>query len=110
MVEENRTIFFSTHITSDLEKIADYITYIKDGKIVFSGLKDELIDRYCLVRGGAGDLPQSKRKQILGLREHPGGFDGMIEIKNIAGFSANVITETVSLDDIMVRMSKEEEK
>ena len=34
----------------------------------------------------------------------------MIEIKNIAGFSANVITETVSLDDIMVRMSKEEEK
>ncbi len=110
MVEENRTIFFSTHITGDLEKIADYITYIKDGKIVFSGLKDELIDRYCLVRGGAGDLPQSKRKQILGLREHPGGFDGMIEIKNIAGFSANVITETVSLDDIMVRMSKEVEK
>ncbi len=110
MVEENRTIFFSTHITSDLEKIADYITYIKDGKIVFSGLKEELIDRYCLVRGGAGDLPSSKRKQILGLREHPGGFDGMIEIKNIAGFSANVITETVSLDDIMVRMSKEEEK
>lgn len=110
MVEENRTIFFSTHITGDLEKIADYITYIKDGKIVFSGLKEELIDRYCLVRGGAGDLPQSKRKQILGLREHPGGFDGMIEIKNIAGFSANVITETVSLDDIMVRMSKEEEK
>ncbi len=106
MVEENRTIFFSTHITSDLEKIADYITYIKDGKIIYNGLKDELIDRYCLVRGGAGDLPQSKRKQMLGLREHSGGFDGMIEIKDIAGFNASVITETVSLDDIMVRMSK----
>ena len=43
---------------------------------------------------------------MFGLREYPGGFDGMIEIKDIAGFPASVITETVSLDDIMVRMSK----
>lgn len=106
MVLENRTIFFSTHITSDLEKIADYITYIQNGKILYSGLKDELIEKYCLVKGGTGDLPQSKRKQVFGLREYPGGFDGMIEIKDIAGFPASVITETVSLDDIMVRMSK----
>ncbi len=106
MVLENRTIFFSTHITSDLEKIADYITYIQNGKILYSGLKDELIEKYCLVKGGTGNLPQSKRKQVFGLREYPGGFDGMIEIKDIAGFPASVITETVSLDDIMVRMSK----
>lgn len=106
MVKEDRTIFFSTHITSDLEKIADYITYIQNGRILYSGLKDDLIEKYCLIRGGTGDLPQSKRKQIFGLREHPSGFDGMIETKNIAGFPASVITETVSLDDIMVRMSK----
>ncbi len=106
MMEEDRTIFFSTHITSDLEKFADYITYIKDGRILYSGLKDELIEKYCLVRGGTGDLLQSKRKQIFGLREYPGGFDGMIEIKDIAGFSGNVIMETVTLDDIMVRISK----
>lgn len=107
MVEEGRTIFFSTHITSDLEKIADYITYIKNGKILYSGLKDELIEKYCLVRGGTGDLPQSKRHQIIGLREYPSGFDGMIAITDIGGFPGSVITETVSLDDIMVRMSKE---
>lgn len=110
MVEENRTIFFSTHMTSALEKIADYIIYIQNGKIIYSGLKDELIDRYCSVRGGAGDLPQSKRTQILGLRERPGGFDGMVELKDIAGFPASVIMETVSLDDIMVWMGKEAEK
>ncbi|KAI4445466.1 hypothetical protein C823_007502 [Eubacterium plexicaudatum ASF492] len=107
MVEEGRTIFFSTHITGDLEKIADYITYIKGGRILYSGLKDELIEKYCLVKGGTEDLPLAKRKQILGLREYPGGFDGMIPIKDIAGFPGSVITETVSLDDIMVRMSKE---
>lgn len=106
MVKENRTIFFSTHITSDLEKIADYITYIQNGRILYSGLKDDLIEKYCLVRGGIGDLPQSKRKQVFGLREHPSGFDGMIETKDIAGFPTSVITETVSLDDIMIRMSK----
>ena len=93
-------------ITSDLEKIADYITYIQNGRILYSGLKDDLIEKYCLVRGGIGDLPQSKHKQIFGLREHPSGFDGMIETKNIAGFPTSVVTETVSLDDIMVRMSK----
>lgn len=107
MVEEGRTIFFSTHITGDLEKIADYITYIKGGRILYSGLKDELIEKYCLVKGGTEDLPLAKRKQILGLREYPGGFDGMIPIKDIAGFPGSVITEMVSLDDIMVRMSKE---
>lgn len=106
MVKEDRTIFFSTHITSDLEKIADYITYIQNGRILYSGLKDELIEKNCLIRGGIGDLPQSKRKQIFGLREHPNGFDGMIEMKDIAGFPTSVVTETVSLDDIMVRMSK----
>ncbi len=106
MAEENRTIFFSTHITSDLEKIADYITYIKNGRILYSGLKDELIEKYCLIRGGIGDLPQSKRRQVYGLREHSGGFDGMIEMKDIAGFPRRVIMETVSLDDIMVRMGK----
>ncbi len=106
MVEEDRTIFFSTHITSDLEKIADYIIYIQNSKILYSGRKDELIEKYCLVKGGTGDLPQSKRKQVFGLREYPNGFNGMIEIKDIAGFPGSVITETVSLDDIMVRMSK----
>lgn len=109
MVEDNRTIFFSTHITGDLEKFADYITYIKNGRIQYSGLKDELIEKYCLIRGGAGDLPPSKRGQVIGLREHSGGFDAMIEMKDIAGFPGSVIMETVSLDDIMVRMSKEGE-
>lgn len=109
MVKDNRTIFFSTHITGDLEKFADYITYIKNGRIQYSGLKDELIEKYCLIRGGAGDLPPSKRGQVIGLREHSGGFDAMIEMKDIAGFPGSVIMETVSLDDIMVRMSKEGE-
>lgn len=63
MVKEDRSILFSTHITSDLEKIADYITYINEGKIVYSGTKDELLESYYIVRGGPGELPGQKRRQ-----------------------------------------------
>lgn len=106
MLEEDKSVFFSTHITSDLEKIADYIIYIDKGRILYSGLKDELIDKYCLISGGNGDLPLSKRKSIIGLREHIGGFDGMIEVAETGGFPPGVITETVSLEDIMIHMSR----
>lgn len=44
--DENHSILFSTHITSDLEKVADYITFIHKGKLIFSHPKDELIDNY----------------------------------------------------------------
>ena len=106
MAAEDRAVFFSTHITSDLEKIADYIVYIHQGKIVYSGLKDDLTEKYCLIRGGADDLPQEKRKNILGLREHIGGFEGMIDVSEIGGFPSGVVTETASLDDIMVHTNR----
>lgn len=47
-----RVYFFSTHITTDLEKIADYITFINKGKLVFSENKDEIMEKYNLVKGG----------------------------------------------------------
>lgn len=106
MVQEDRTILFSTHITGDLEKIADYIVYIQEGRIRYSGLKDELMDQYCMVRGGTGDLPRSKRGAILGLREHAGGFDGMIAVEDAAGFPPGAVMEQASMDDIMVRMNR----
>jgi len=66
MIKENRCIFFSTHITSNLEKIADYIIYINKG-----------------------------RDCIIGLREHIGGFEGMIEVSQIGGFPPTVIRESL---------------
>ena len=109
MTAEGRSVFFSTHITSDLEKIADFITYIHKGKILYSGAKDDFVERYCLVRGGSGDLPQAKRDRLLGLREYPGGFEGMVAVTDIGGFPKGVITEPVTLEDIMVFTSRGEQ-
>jgi ABC-2 type transport system ATP-binding protein len=106
MMEESRTVFFSTHITSDIEKIADYLVYIHQGKIVYSGKKDELLERYCLIRGGKGDLPPERRESVIGIREHVGGFEGMIRLSDVGGFPSGVITEAISLEDIMVFMSR----
>ena len=73
---------------------------------MYSGLKDELTEKYCLIRGGNGDLQQAKRSNIIGLREHIGGFEGMIAVAEVGGFPSSVITETASLDDIMVHMNR----
>lgn len=108
MALENRSIFFSTHITSDLEKIADYIVYIHKGEIFFSGLKDELLEKYCIVKGGSDDLPNEKRNAVIGLREHTGVFEGMIELSKVGGMSPNIISEPVTLDDIMIYINRED--
>lgn len=51
IAEENKSILFSSHISSDVEKIADYITFINKGKIVFSESKEDISDRYSIVKG-----------------------------------------------------------
>lgn len=103
-----RSVIFSTHITSDLEKIADYITFIRKGKIIYTGTKDELLEKYCIIKGGNDDIILSDKKNIIGLREHSTGFEGLIDVENLRGFSTHVITEKATLDDIVVYMNKED--
>ena len=103
---ENRSILFSTHITSDLEKIADYITFILDGQIVFTGPKEDLLEKYVLVKGGLTDLNPEQRKMIIGLREHATGFDGMAEAASIGRFPKSLLMEPISLEEIIIYMNK----
>lgn len=106
---ENKTVFFSTHITTDLERIADYIVYIFKGRIIYSGLKDELLEKYCIIRGGEDDLLKIDRNILIGCRKHYGGFEAMIDIESIGGLPSGVVTEKVTLDDIMIFMNRKGE-
>ena len=103
----DRSVLFSTHITSDLEKIADYITFINKGRTVFTGTKDQLMECYCIIKGGKNDITLEQKKKILGLREHGTGFEGLIERKNLKEFTGNIIIEPCTLDDIVVFINKE---
>lgn len=101
--DENKSIFFSTHITSDLEQIADYITYINKGKIVFSKPMEEIMDTYSIVKGGPEQLNIYNRKELLGIRETKVGFEGLTDnLEKIKGiFDTEILIERPTLEDIM---------
>ena len=105
--DENKAVLFSTHITSDLEKVADYITFIIGGKIEFTGERDELLETYRLIRGGTSELSKEQKKYIIGYREHSVGFEGMVKTEDIKKLPNDVSVNTISLEEIIVYVNKE---
>lgn len=103
ITDENKGVLFSTHITTDLERVADFITFINKGEIVYSGTREELLEKYLVIKGGRGILEPSQRELILGYREHSVGFDGLIEASMLRMMPESVVYEPCNLDDILVR-------
>ncbi|NGZ74686.1 ABC transporter ATP-binding protein [Saccharibacillus alkalitolerans] len=100
------SILFSTHITSDLEKCADYITYIHEGRIVGSAEKDEFIDTYRLVNGKVEEL-EGIKERLISHRVNSFGFTGLIRADELPP-SAAVNVAIPNLEEIMVYYSKKE--
>ncbi len=102
--DEDKSIFFSTHITSDLDKVADYITFIHDGEIILSATKDDILDNYCIVKGGTELLNTHTQKAFIGMRKNNFGFEGLAsDRENVQTlFRSRVIIEKPSLEDIML--------
>ncbi|MDF2724111.1 MAG: transporter ATP-binding protein [Paenibacillus sp.] len=101
----SRSVLFSTHISADLERIADFIVYIRDGRLMFCGSKEELIDSYMLVKGPLEWLQKSRMKDhIVGLQQRSFGFEGLIAKAHYSEdrFRHPVTIEKPSLDDILV--------
>ncbi len=67
--EEDHSILVSSHITSDLEKIADYIVFIHEGKVVFSKPKDELVEQYGIIKCGAAQFDALDKADIIVYRK-----------------------------------------
>ena len=63
--DETKSVLFSTHITADLDKTADYITFILNGSIAFTGAKDELLEKYIRVVGGLHDLNNEQKSFVI---------------------------------------------
>lgn len=106
ITDENKSILFSTHITTDLEKIADYITFIMNGRIIFTGTKEALLEKYVLVKGGLDEINPEQQRAFIGFRKHSTGFEGMIEAVNLNKLPQNLLVEPVTLEDIIIYMNK----
>ena len=72
-------VFFSTHITSDLDKIADMLILIDNGRIVFQEEKDTLLDSYRIVKGDMRKMDENIRKLFLRISETAYGFTGITQ-------------------------------
>ncbi|MBU7006449.1 ABC transporter ATP-binding protein [Phosphitispora fastidiosa] len=102
--DENKGVLFSTHITTDLDKAADYITFIHNGELVLTGSKESIIEKYGVVKGGQELLDRDTRKEFLGMRETGFGFEALTgNVERVRKlFGGSVIIERPSLEDIML--------
>ena len=101
------SILFSTHITSDLEKCADYITYIKKGQILASAERETFRQSYISVAGKKEQLAPEVESKIIGLHTHQLGFEGLMktEDKALAENGGFEISEP-TLEDIMIHIER----
>lgn len=101
--DEKKAVFFSTHITTDLEKIADYITFINKGKIVFSKSIEDLADSFYLIKGDTGLLDNMDKSGFIGTRITNIGFEALTrEVDSIyRKYGETIVVEKPSLEDIM---------
>lgn len=101
--DEEKSILFSTHITSDLDKIADYITFVHEGAIIFSESKDEMINNFGIIKCGKDDFNQIDKKDIVGYRKNKFGYEVLINDKHRNETKYNkYIIDSTNLEDIML--------
>ena len=103
-----RSILFSTHIISDLEKCADTITYIKNGRILHSLPTEDFRDAYRLVSGGKEELTEELQEAVIGLRTHAFGFEGLLPTERLGDFPG-IDAQLTDMENIMVHIEREAE-
>ncbi|MGL4523742.1 MAG: ATP-binding cassette domain-containing protein [Bacilli bacterium] len=111
MTNPEKTIFFSTHITSDLEKIADYICFLDEGHIRLFEEKDTLLERHRIVKGKKELLNEGREMKWIGVREHAYGFTALTDnFEEARAFFGDELTyEYPTIEDIFVYYTKREE-
>ncbi len=106
--DEGKAVLFSTHITSDLERIADYITFIHDGAVVFSSSRDEVFETWGVVKGGSELDAPGTRELFRGVRRGEYGVQALTD--DIPGarrrLGRDAVIERASLEDIMFYLTR----
>ena len=108
MQDGNKTIFFSTHITTDLDTIADYITFIHQGEHIFTKELYQIEEEYAIVKGGLDLLDRETEKEFISIRKSNYGFEALTANKARTEeiFGEMVLIEKPTLEDIMYYTKK----
>lgn len=103
MKNGGKGVFFSTHITSDLDKIADMLILIDGGKIILQQSKDDLLDTFRIVKGNAALLNEQNRQLIRDLKVSSFGFTGITDhVTEMKKELPDVLLEKTTIEDIML--------
>lgn len=103
MQDENHAILIASHITSDLEKICDYITYIHKGHIELSMEKDRLLEEHGIFKGSEEQLQALPAEAVLRVRRNQFNVEALVKREQI---HSNILLERPTLEDIMLFFNK----
>ena len=107
--DEEHSILISSHITTDLEKVADSITFIHQGKVLFCKAKDELRYQYGIIRCGAAAFDEIDKSEILAYRKEDYQWNVLVADKEKARRRyKNAVVDDAAIDDIMLLYVKGE--
>lgn len=101
--DEEHSVFFSSHITSDIQKIADYVILIHQGKIIFEEAKDDLVYNYGIIRCGKERFASLSAEDYMMYRDAKVCMECLVRDKEaVRRKYKDVIVDNVSLEDIML--------
>lgn len=106
-----RSILMSSHITSDLEKIADSVTFIDKGKLLISGYKDDILESHGILKCDSSELGDIDAEDIVSVRMNTYGAEVMLCNRQSASHKySGAIIDPASLDDIMLYYVHKDER
>lgn len=108
--DESRSVFFSSHITTDIEKIGDYVTFIDNGRIILSEEKDKILENWKIVKGDVNQVSNYK-KDLIGIEQTRVYFKALV--KDFDAFKAqydisSLVIDKPTLDDVLLHLTKKE--
>lgn len=107
--DEDCSILISSHITSDLDKTADYLTFIHEGRIILSGQKDEILTKTGILKCGETEFKNTDKNQAFAYRRNKFGFEVLLKDKEeYLRKNSNAIIDNVSTESVMIMLSKGE--
>lgn len=102
MQDENHTVLFSTHITQDLEAIADYIIFIDDGEIVLSMEKDEFLNYFMILKSDSNNQKNIDEDAVLGRKISEYSTEYLVKRADINNIPPGYVEDKISIDRIMI--------
>ena len=106
---EECSIFLSSHITTDLEHIADYITFINNGNIILSKTREELLEDYGIVKCSKEEFEKIDKKDFIQYKKSKYEYEILIENRKVFNKKYNIDTiDKITLEELMVLMIKGE--